>query len=110
MLENERRRMSIGSEQTLDVEDGVMNMKEYISLRQDGLEQWESREGELLNQLKNTVTKTSQLKSKLRNKTRGKSELINETQFDKIDLLNVNINDIVNTNLNPDLHKSDWRD
>ena len=48
--------MSAGSE-SLPHEDGVMNMEEYVATRRDGLNKWESREGELLEKLKYTVTK-----------------------------------------------------
>ena len=33
-----------------------MNMKDYLASRKDGLENWESREGQLLDKLKYTVT------------------------------------------------------
>ena len=81
MLNNERRRMSAGTEVN-SVEDGVMGMKEYVASRKDGLDQWESREGELLEKLRYTVTKQTQLSKKLQTKTRGKSELMSETPFD----------------------------
>ena len=110
MLYDQRRRMS-GS-QSLDVDDnGVPNMDDYLASRKVGLEQWEAREGQLLDKLKNTVTKQSKLSRKLMSHARGKSDLVNQTQFDKIDLLNVNINDIVNGNGHmPGLHSSGWRD
>ena len=98
--------------QLLDGEEsGVPNMNDYLASRKMGLEQWESREGELLDKLKNTVTKQSQLSKKLFTHARGKSDLLNQTQFEKIDLLNVNINDIVNGNgTMPGLHNTGWRD
>ena len=58
MLYNERRRAS-GGDILPGEESGVMSMKDYIVSRKDGLEQWESREGELLEKLKYTVTKQS---------------------------------------------------
>ena len=54
MLYNERRRASAeaivgdGGSVPLIQDPGVMNMKEYIVSRKDGLSKWESREGELL--------------------------------------------------------------
>ena len=36
---------------------GVPNMDDYLASRKLGLESWEAREGELLDKLKNTVTK-----------------------------------------------------
>ena len=58
MLYNERRRAS-GSEILPGEDSGVMSMEDYIISRKDGLNQWESREGELLEKLKYTVTKQS---------------------------------------------------
>ena len=56
MLYNERRRLS-GS-QVLDGEEpGIPNMNDYLASRKAGLEAWETREGQLLDKLKNTVTK-----------------------------------------------------
>ena len=108
MLYNERRRMS--SSDLLD-ESGVPNMDDYLASRKLGLESWEAREGELLDKLKNTVTKQSQLSKKLQTQARGRSDLFNSTDFDKIDLVNVNINDIVNGNgAMKGLHNSGWRD
>ena len=52
-------------------------MNDYLASRKAGLEQWESREGELLDKLKNTVTKQSQLSKKLFTHARGKSDLLN---------------------------------
>ena len=90
---------------------GVPNMEDYLASRKQGLESWETREGELLDKLKNTVTKQSQLSKKLQTQARGRSDLFNSTDFDKIDLVNVNINDIVNGNGSmKGLHSSGWRD
>ena len=76
MLYNERRRLS-GS-QVLDGEEpGIPNMNDYLASRKAGLEAWEMREGQLLDKLKNTVTKQSQLSKKLMSHARGKSDLMN---------------------------------
>ena len=92
-------------------QSGVPNMDDYLASRKLGLESWEAREGELLDKLKNTVTKQSHLSKKLQTQARGRSDLFNSTDFDKIDLVNVNINDIVNGNGSmKGLHNSGWRD
>ena len=76
MLYNERRRLS-GS-QVLDGEEpGIPNMNDYLASRKAGLEAWETREGQLLDKLKNTVTKQSQLSKQLMSHARGKSDLMN---------------------------------
>ena len=76
MLYNERRRLS-GSQMLDGEEPGIPNMNDYLASRKAGLEAWETREGQLLDKLKNTVTKQSQLSKKLMSHARGKSDLMN---------------------------------
>ena len=104
----ERKRASLGGD---DSEVGA-DMGAYLARRKEGLEDWESREGELLEKLKHTVTKQNQLGKQLQAKTRGKSVLMEQTDFDKIDLLNVNIDDIVDNKRikNPTIHRRGWAD
>ena len=53
MLMAERRRASLGGGD----DDGGADMGAYLAKRKEGLEDWESREGQLLEKLKHTVTK-----------------------------------------------------
>ena len=54
MLYNERRRVSAeatGSNVPFIDDPNAMNMKDYIVSRKDGLQKWESREAQLIEQL-----------------------------------------------------------
>ena len=72
LLLAERRRASLQDGNP----SGENEMGAYLARRKEGLEEWENREGELLEKLKHTVTKQSQLGKQLQARTRKPSELM----------------------------------